>query len=537
MNSGRFSSRGYLIQAVVALLDSFNHSWETVEIEPDSINDKVDIAWYSTEGDVICQVKSSINNFQDSKIIQIIADLIEAHPEAKEYRVSLVGNGSDSVLNKFRNINSLNVLDPSLNKYKNKIKVNIHPLDLDILYEAIFSKVHKFLSSHDYILSYDTVKLISEGIVLKFVTMSGTKEIMSRQEFENKLLDWVEFFYSGSKHSRSLKIGNTFQNADDQFPEFSKIHLLNKNTMFEEIKLKIAELARSVEAMDVTANEVFDTWSRAVASGKIYEQTKYGRLTKDNYYKADSFVRNDNEVRQIIEELSNVNIDRLLNFGNLMFRFPSIQSGPETIGTKSEKTKFSQFTNLLKLVNQYLCYNKFLEPYEDFRVVSLFLENNTNITHENIEVQIAIQGVKEVSTLKGVIEFKNTQDFQFLIENRFDFMNSFRYAEPLNFSEYDNYGIFPLHANDVSSMIYRDNKGHMAYDLEYLNRFVSNILAFDNVALKEDLLTLNVSFKKIRAGEKMLFPSYIFIKPLSAIAISAQVLSDQLDRKIEIKCT
>tara|TARA_B100000809_G_scaffold60903_1_gene57507 strand:+ start:448 stop:642 length:195 start_codon:yes stop_codon:yes gene_type:complete len=52
--SGQDGNRGYLIQSIIALLESLNKTdWDEVTIEPDHISDKVDVAWIGKAGTVL----------------------------------------------------------------------------------------------------------------------------------------------------------------------------------------------------------------------------------------------------------------------------------------------------------------------------------------------------------------------------------------------------------------------------------------------------------------------------------------------------
>ena len=43
--NGQYAIKGYLLQSLVALLDSFETDWETVCVEPNDESEKVDILW------------------------------------------------------------------------------------------------------------------------------------------------------------------------------------------------------------------------------------------------------------------------------------------------------------------------------------------------------------------------------------------------------------------------------------------------------------------------------------------------------------
>ena len=60
--NGQYAIKGYLLQSLVALLDSFETDWETVCVEPNDESEKVDILWtYNGGKKKVVQVKSSKN--------------------------------------------------------------------------------------------------------------------------------------------------------------------------------------------------------------------------------------------------------------------------------------------------------------------------------------------------------------------------------------------------------------------------------------------------------------------------------------------
>lgn len=95
--SGQDGNRGYLIQSVIALLESLNCSdWDQLTLEPAHDSDKVDISWYGATSTRACQVKSSINqiNLPD---VQKWADELEQSSRADELTLILIGPCSSSV--------------------------------------------------------------------------------------------------------------------------------------------------------------------------------------------------------------------------------------------------------------------------------------------------------------------------------------------------------------------------------------------------------------------------------------------------------
>ena len=89
---GEVGSRGYIFQAIVALMDCLErHDWDEIKVEPKTDQDKVDIQLYSN-GEILSaiQVKSSVNTFKKNDAQNYLdAARIDA-PDAKEVYLYLI---------------------------------------------------------------------------------------------------------------------------------------------------------------------------------------------------------------------------------------------------------------------------------------------------------------------------------------------------------------------------------------------------------------------------------------------------------------
>ena len=95
--SGQDGNRGYLIQTVIALLESLNRSdWDRLTLEPTQGSDKIDISWYGATKTRACQVKSSINQINLPDATKWATEL-EGQSKADELTLILVGPCSSSV--------------------------------------------------------------------------------------------------------------------------------------------------------------------------------------------------------------------------------------------------------------------------------------------------------------------------------------------------------------------------------------------------------------------------------------------------------
>ena len=100
--SGRDSVRGYVYQAIIAVLESLeNDEWDKIKVEPLTDKDKVDIVLQKS-GIIIkaIQVKSSVNKFEKPSVEQWF-DELKMDIDAKQYELVLVGNELTSPAKKY----------------------------------------------------------------------------------------------------------------------------------------------------------------------------------------------------------------------------------------------------------------------------------------------------------------------------------------------------------------------------------------------------------------------------------------------------
>lgn len=175
--SGQDGNRGYLIQSIIALLESLNNTdWNEVTIEPDHISDKVDVAWSGNAGTKVSQVKSSINQISRPDVIKW-AEELEDQSLADEYTLILVGPCSGSVAR--------------MGEY-NKVKIPC-PKNLDLgglLAEACHLLAIFLEKHHVNVQSFLHREAITNALITKLSTFASDGRSFSRSDFINLLLDW-----------------------------------------------------------------------------------------------------------------------------------------------------------------------------------------------------------------------------------------------------------------------------------------------------------------------------------------------------------
>lgn len=180
---GREAIRGFAIQTLICLLDSFDleAEWETVTIEPDSNNEKVDIFWTYVGGKTkAVQVKSSKNAISRTAIEQWCEDL-KGDVKADEYELRLAGPITTTALH--GELKGVRVPAPT------SVIVG------DLIEQAI-TKLDRFLANS----GIDRVpmsirELLVDICASKMLHGSVVGQPLSREMFSGWLLRWITAAY------------------------------------------------------------------------------------------------------------------------------------------------------------------------------------------------------------------------------------------------------------------------------------------------------------------------------------------------------
>jgi hypothetical protein len=219
--SGQDGNRGYLIQSVIALLESLNRSdWDQLTLEPTHASDKVDISWYGSTATRTCQVKSSINQINQPDVKKW-ADELERQSTADEFTLILVGPCSSSVARMGHHGNvvvpcpknldfegllglAAHLLDRFL--VKEKIKAQ-SPSHRELMVRALVTELSIFASDGSPIARRDFIELLKAWV----------KEVTAPANLKWELVDF--------SHQRGIEnaiAGKRLGPADvDQCPEFT----------------------------------------------------------------------------------------------------------------------------------------------------------------------------------------------------------------------------------------------------------------------------------------------------------------------------
>lgn len=179
--NGQYAIKGYLLQSLVALLDSFESNWKTVCVEPNDESEKVDIKWTdSHDRKKVVQVKSSKNPITLSSARHWADDLKSKSPDADEFELVLVGYVEDK-------IHSLKD-----NKYNDILIVNKN-FSIEDFETLVISKINVFFEKKGKSnISSKLGKLFARALNQQVLQGSVFGETVSRDEFESNLLESLQ---------------------------------------------------------------------------------------------------------------------------------------------------------------------------------------------------------------------------------------------------------------------------------------------------------------------------------------------------------
>ncbi|HEY9706074.1 MAG TPA: hypothetical protein V6C58_26800, partial [Allocoleopsis sp.] len=372
--SGQSAIRGFTYQTIVSVVKSLTDAnWEFVNVEPDSVNDKVDIIWERKNGEINCQqVKSSINNFTKNEIINWLESMIIDVPNSSLYELILIGNvstGTDTFINEINNRKSENLKNRIIEVNLQKIKINLIVFQLDFLESKVRDEVSRFLSASGYHLSHPTIALIAGGLIYQFFQFSVLSTKVSHESFSDYLLKWVKFNYAKdiSIELKKSKLTAFFYVKESRsFVEEINPKKVNYNT--DEIMKKFVSNARAHYSIahNITLNNNVSDYNR----NKIqFNLPGFTEANIPTYQK--ELIKNN--LHDILGEYVG---DDFFNLGNLKENtfglISPFNNGKTFSGTEEEKKKRESIENLyweIRTIKELKSLDAFLTNYKSICLI------------------------------------------------------------------------------------------------------------------------------------------------------------------------
>lgn len=173
---GREAIRGFAVQTLICLLDSLSSddNWIAVTLEPDSVNDKVDIHWEYVDGSTCAQqVKSSKNQISKGNVEAWCRDL-KASGAASKYQLMLAGPIAAAVLEDAP-FHGVDVPTPT-------------SVDTLALLDQAITKVDRYLTAK----SIDPLPIaLRESLIYELVARITQAAIQGRRMLRHEFDGWV----------------------------------------------------------------------------------------------------------------------------------------------------------------------------------------------------------------------------------------------------------------------------------------------------------------------------------------------------------
>jgi len=218
---GKDAIRGYLLQTMVALLDSLSpqREWDSLTLEPDEPGEKVDILWSNGPvGLEAVQVKSSIRQISLSHAKKWAKEL-ESRFDARHYTLQLLGPVSQDLsrqesIGKVRIPPALSVNSQSL------LEQAAHRIDCileDLGYQGVSPRERE---------------LLVHALISKLIVSASGGASIRRSELEGQLRDWMRErgHDQRSTHDRELELLTAHREHGDKAEE-----IIGRDQLIEEI--------------------------------------------------------------------------------------------------------------------------------------------------------------------------------------------------------------------------------------------------------------------------------------------------------------
>lgn len=177
--SGQAGGRGYLIQAIIAVLDALQESdWTECVVEPSVGEDKIDLLLRCLDGDRVSQIKSSQNAIGAANVRKWAEELEAAYPRAKQYELRLIGPVTSAVTSAAR-VGNVDVPVPEA-------------LNIRALIERCAHRLDRYLRGLGHGPTRPAAReMLAEALATRIATFSADRSALSRHALEELFATWV----------------------------------------------------------------------------------------------------------------------------------------------------------------------------------------------------------------------------------------------------------------------------------------------------------------------------------------------------------
>lgn len=412
---GKEGSKGYLYQALVAVLDAIEkEDWTEVYLEFETDNDKVDIAFKDLNENLeVIQVKSSKNNFNKSDIDKWLIELIEDKSDASKFKLILIGVGESKTVEYINSVKKIanNKSDKTSDKIKSTIPdlilSNINKVDIEMLNNDIdsFEKnigftIYKFLDTNGCSVPSKVIDLIVGGITYQFNKLCTGGDFVSREDFIENILEWANYNYDLGKTDNLKKYFEVQYYHDNKFLDKLDIDLrlnvVKKDEEVEKIKLEVEDIYQDIKTIDI---RYINNKKQIRALGLNRGVVQAINICSYNAIGSNVNVTISSESQDnIVEYLNNIGIkiyDGFFDLRNLKTRRTIYTERKEEnlIGSDLAKKKYELLQKLdeyIGYINKYEDIREYLEYLSDYKILPLCIKNVSKRYLEHITLKLKI---------------------------------------------------------------------------------------------------------------------------------------------------
>ncbi|WHX48552.1 hypothetical protein QNH46_21185 [Paenibacillus woosongensis] len=525
---GKEGARGYLYQSVVSVLNSLvARDWLFVQIEPDTTNDKVDISWfYENDEQEVTQVKSSINNFTKPNIIHWFETLLQDVPNAKDYKLILIGTCSDPTKQFINKLNKNNFAADeqdeiaTISPFLDRMNVQLENFDLDSMESKIYTSLNKFLSHKGHTVGHYLLEMMTGAIVYQFFKFSTNGSKVSKADFEKQLLEWVYFNYPEVKSdlpSNKLLV---------EFYLTQKVSFSNTMKSFNLKLLNMEFIEKRKQKLIKEIDEINKIHIPQKEKEVVKETGIFGSPLKLSLYVSSEYSpKKQQEIREKTQRLLGIQLsDDFFYVGNLKeqqvrLHTPFFSTPVERIGDEVEKQKFEKLEEYDYELEELEAFVKQFKFLEEFSLIPLVLKNEGKQYDEKIKVLIKLPMSIEVLTPDSY------QEPEYIVLEKLtgydSVLNLFlRHQKDSKVQDNVNDSFIPF--NQYRNLL--DLEKRIEHDYSDFRWYLKTLLDFE-IHNEADYLVVEFHFDELNPKENIAFPCYILVKSNESFVINYEITS------------
>ncbi|MFV8346877.1 hypothetical protein [Flavobacterium sp. ZB4P13] len=515
--SGQEGMRGYIMQSIIAILESLNNEWDYIQIEPKTENDKVDIIWYYNESVEVCQVKSTIGQSNRAAITSWINGLYSDFNNAIKYKIIIVGDSTIDAKTFANNVKKETFTEQFavLENIKNRISIDIFPLNTSILLKAINADLDKLFNVNEYNLNYEHKDLIAKALVGEFSILSTEGSKLSKKDFTENLLKWSQINFPNLLNEGSLDLSFWLNNKIDYSKDINDISISNidnfsyYNKLIDETKLLISHMH------ELKLHKPF------------YEVNKFDFILSEYENKPKLITEYEQDyLKNLIHQIISIEVDNdFFNLGDLLeskkiiiqnFLF-GYDDGCSYSGSESELKKFKLYNKLFSKLHKIQYLLKYWKIIQKYNLLPIVVKNENSTFKEDIIINLKIPNFVKIIDFKKFIKPNRYSILDEFVKKNGAFINEVKHissSKVKNNNDLSNYSYFIIPGLTYGIV-------HNTEEFEYLLSWIFDYKIFN----ENDHQIIQVKIDSINTNEIKSFPSYIFFQSNSDFIIEYEINS------------